>query len=278
MMSLSEQLNRLILHPSISEYIDLAYSVPRESDDPFLSYFGFNYREGKILNFKVYFEFHNLIEEKFIAKLLPETSLFLRHYPKDRLGKVHDENHTGVTFALKIDSDFNLTRYFHFLKNGKAVQLPLRLELTEKELNHLNNIISCEYSNKGEFPKHYFVIWDKDNMQKLLERFQVRIPEEITSLSHIEYTETEKFDKILLGIKNMDEQRSFIDKMPEDGIKELILSICKKYQLMTGSCGIYDDMKTKAIYFVNEKEQLYFTTNDTIATLKDSIFKTGIQI
>jgi hypothetical protein len=280
MKNIVYNINELICHPKIQEYIDLAYSIKRENDDPFLSYFGINYNGDEVVNFKVYFEFHNLLSKNDISKLLPDTDLFMEHYPKlySRLGKIQDKNHSWVTFAIKITPEGKITYYFHFaIPEGKALRLPSKIKLTSEEEGFMNNIVSCEYTGSKKFIKHYYVIWNKETLKHLVNRFDVRGLEKFKSFSHIEYTETEKFDKVMIGIRDPKEQTLYMDGLPEGKMKKFINYLCKRYDLMTGSCSVYDDGKTRGVYFALQNDKIFYTSIDTIESLRDTIFKTGIE-
>lgn len=274
------QLNKLILHPKVKEYVDLAYSITREEDDPFLSYFGINYRNNEIINFKVYFEFHNILSNEEISKLLPDTQLFLEHYEKAhiRMGKIHDSDHTGVTFAIKITPQGKITHYFHYGLPGRVQRLPQRIILNSDEESRMNNIISCEYSGGEQFMKHYNVVWDKDTTNYLLKKFEAESAANFPSFGHIEYTETDKFDKIMIGILDPKEQKKYMETLPDCEMKKFIKELCSRYGLMTGSCSIYDDQVTRGVYFALERKKLFYTSIDTIAALKNMLFKDGIQM
>jgi len=272
-----KQINELALHPKIKEYINNAYSIQREDDDPFLTYFGINYRNDEILNFKVYFEFHNKLSNEDLSKLLPNTDDLLEHYDKAGLGKIHDTHHMGVTFAIKITPQKKTTHYFHCIIPGKAGRLPEKIKLHDEEVNHMNNIVSREYTDNEVFIKNYNIVWTKKNLEKLVKRFNISNNIfKLKSFEHIEYTETDKFDKIILGIKDPKDHEKYVRSLPPSGMKSVINHICNKYNLMTASAAIYEDGETRAIYFVHKKDKIFYTTNDTITELRTSLFESGV--
>jgi hypothetical protein len=280
MNNIISQINKCVLHPTVMKYIDLAYSIEREDDDPFLSYFGINYKNDEVINFKIYFEFHNILSENDIEKLLPDTRLFLKYYKEAhiRMGKVHDPDHTGVTFAIKVTPEGKVTYYFHYGLPGKAQRFPKRIKLNADEESRMNNILSCEYVNGEPFRKYYNVIWDKDTTAYLLKKFGAESAANFTSFDHIEYTETDKFDKIMIGILDPKEQKEYMNTLPDCKMKNLIELLSLKYGLMTGSCSIYDDQATRAVYFALEREKIFYTSIDTITALKNTVFKHGFRI
>lgn len=274
---ITSELNKLILNKNIQKYIELAYSV-KQNGYPFMSYFGFNYRDNELLNFKVYFRFHNPLSSEEVLKLLPDNSHFLLHYDKAGIGKINDVYHTGVTFALKINTQGIITHYFHYLiydyKNEIPIHYPQKYLLKPGDDKMFQKINSVEYAQTKQLNKRYYTITDKIGVSELLKRFDIK--HHFTSLKHLEYTETEKFDKIILGIFSQEEQCSYMDSLPESCIKNMIKLLCEKYNLMTCSPAIYDDLRTRAIYFTLQDDTHFFSNKDTISHLKETLFTMGV--
>lgn len=259
---------------AVQDYIAAAESIHPGEGYPFVNYFGVNYRGDEVLNVKIYFSFFRRLKEEDIKKLIPNTEVFLKHYDKWLDAKTHDMQHTGCTFALKVTADLKPTYYFHYRLPGAAGKLPKNISLNQLEQNEHNNTISYEFNDDKVLEKNYYLLFDKTTVKNCLEKYKIDFLIKQNYLPDlIEYTETEKWDKIILAIADKDMQKKYMNSLPEKNMNQVINYFCNKYQLMTASSSIYNDLKTRAVYFLDDMPSVYLTNSNTIFRLKNTLFK-----
>lgn len=268
-----KQIEKITKNENLQAYIDNALSINFGNDYPYLSYFGINYNENGLLNFKVYFAFFRRLEKNEINVLLPDVRDFYLHYNDWEDSKLFDLKHTGCSFALKINTNEQITNYFHFRTNQLISDLPKKITLTNDELNLNQQTYCCEYNDSGTFNKNYSLIFDRKNIKTLLDRFKINFFDQSNYLPYlIEYTETEKWDKIILAIDDLKNHNKFKNEILDENIKEVIDYFSEKYGLMSASPGFYSDGKTRSIYFVEKNPKIYLQSTNTIQKLRNTFF------
>ncbi|MBI3520956.1 MAG: hypothetical protein HY062_16575 [Bacteroidetes bacterium] len=267
-----DKLKELYSHPVLRNYISNAIKIQGDSKD-YLSYFGINYNKGKLLNLKIYFTFFRKLTSDEVHQLIPDSTDFYKDYDKLLFDAEHTLSNTGCTFALKIDVNGNITYYYHYRLPGKAVKLPLKISLTEQEIEANNNTRCMEYSGEEVFPKDYYLLFSASNITKLLDRFKISFFKDHNLLPDvIEYTETSKWDKIIIGIDSPPIQEKFVKYISDKDMLDVIEFLCDKKQLMTASCSVYENSDTKAVYFCEKKDKVFLSNNNTIVTYQHDLF------
>lgn len=162
------------------------------------SLISFNFYKKKIYSFKIYCEVFRQFFPNEILKFLPTDKDF-NYY----LNFWDNSIHSSLCFGIKLDRKYNPINYFH-IKFGKYSS-----ELNEfKKLNIFKEItyknhklgISYEYRSINNFVKKYYVyFYNKLEIMYLLKKYSLE--EDVSIIDHIEYTEFNNNDKIIVVYK-----------------------------------------------------------------------------
>ncbi len=267
------QMELLISEHSVQQFIDNALSVPFGQGYPYLSYFGLNYDNDQLINIKIYFAFFRRLLPSEVGLLLPDSTGFYKNYLNWEESQKFDMEHMGCSFSIKMGMDMKPVYYYHFRTNQQIEMLPGKIILTDEELMRNQRTFCVEYKGTDVFNKNYFFIFDHANKKSLLKKMGVSFFENKHNLPYLlEYTETNKWDKIILAIDKVEEHETFRQEVLSHSINQLIDHLAKKYDVMSVSPGFYSDGKVRSIYFVDKNPLIYLQNTNTIARLRNTLF------
>ena len=220
MINFDKTIQDFLVHPKRIEYENNVNFI-LQGGKPDLVYYGINFDKEKIVNIKQYFVFFKRLKGDEINLLMPGSDRFLEYYHLYNPDENVHKNNTGSAFAIKMDMNYEMTYYGYYRVFGCVLGKPQYLKLTNEE-EAMAHPVSFEYKKEVELEKKYFIVTSEENKAQLSKKFMIdKYLEQINSeLNWIEYTETSKWTKILLGFKKNENLLEFIAKLNKNSFQE----------------------------------------------------------
>jgi hypothetical protein len=193
-MQIIEYLKELASRREVLAPLERYVGLKPAADYPYQDYIGVNFNKEKISGLKFYFSFYQALTSEISSVFLDEQLEFEKYKHLWQPQKYRDLNNTGFSFTLKTDENFNVTKGFHFRFPYNKEIFPATKSFRLDPSDLLNAGINFEYKNGQNLAKYYYYFHKVYNKH----RFAVRFDESfLCGADLIEYTESEKFNKII---------------------------------------------------------------------------------
>jgi hypothetical protein len=252
----------------VREFIARALDIPAGKNYPSHNYFAFNFRDDELVNAKIYFSFFRRLNDQEVSTVLPVMSDFKKYYPLWQHEPARHINHTGCAFAIKVGADFIPTYQFHFRFpwNQKLV-LPKLVTLGAEDMSSYHGI-SFEYKKQEQTEKRYYYLRNSPACLQVLKRFEEPFRDQL-----IEYTETDKISKIIHWFETVSQSRQYFRDYAGPRMNQLIDDMKEKYGCVALYPGVYQDKRTRSVYFFrpnNQTDRLFYDPiNNCIKTVEN---------
>ena len=273
MKSISEnRISELFNDSRVQSFIEAALRLSSERANPYLNYFGFNYTPEKITSVKFYVAFFHRLKEEEIKLLLPEPSDLLQYYDQWNESEKITADHTGCSFALKVSSDSSITNYFHLRMKGNGLfapyfGVPNHIRLSWSELQQYGGV-SHEYRNGESVKRLYFYLTDRITMSNAIKKCGDQFFLETDTLPNfIEYTETEKYCKLINGISDKNQLEAYLKFYSPNPMLSDITDFASRNGLMCVSPGKYEGAEVRSIYLIEANEQVYKRSSASLSRM-----------
>ncbi len=250
---LSDARDRLVKNQAWRAYVDGVYAIDQQ-DYPFLTYVGINFTKTAIRNFKFYFSFFRRLSPKELETVLPvpvaARQRFDAFYAKWQPTKNYNMIHRGVTFALKVGADGELTHYYHLRLPGRPGGEPSRLMLSLSDRNHHHGVCE-EFSGRDVSLKKYFYCRDQATIVRSLEA--AGFPDlvgEAPSVEWLEYIESDRRDKAAWITGNQTLLTALVERRGPPHLLGALEMFCRRLGFLPYGPGSSRDEADHSIYFV----------------------------
>jgi hypothetical protein len=258
-------------------------SIKNHADYPFQDYIGINFTENEIVSLKFYFAFYEPITEKISEKFLDnQTDLNAVKHLWLPTKKRQIEN-TGFTFTYKLNNKFEITKGFHFrFPFSNSVNFPQTKQFKLIPEDLMNVGINFEYQGGNKYTKYYYYFHKEYNRQKFAVKYKAPF---IAGASIIEYTESDKFNKIIAWDVCENNFYQTFQKENEWPIQKNINAFLNQHTGYYNKAfhGFYDNNQIRSMYYMNYKNVIHgefpgaSPINYQVFTVKDFIAKFLMQ-
>lgn len=260
---------RFLATPALVDFVKTMKTICSGDQNgcPTNNYFALNFNDAGPTSFKIYFAFYKKLQLEEILRVLPTTADIEPFYPLFEESKKRSINHTGLALAIKLDQQLRATYQIHFrFLYSPILPQPKFVKLSNKDYRFTQGI-SFEYTGAQTLRKNYYYLNGSAAYRAVLARFGGPDRNHL-----VEYTETEKWSKVIHWFYRNEDIQDYIQSSANSNYQNFIKWAESEYGVMARCPGVYDDQKTRSIYFFSHPPlgtdpQEFFGSTNTINRL-----------
>lgn len=214
----------------------------------------FNFKNKKIVNFKVYCEIFREFNDNEILQFLPESENFKKYFKF-----WNRELPSSLCFGIKINRKLIPTQYFHIKFIDTLLPEFKDCKIFKERPTFNRTGISFEYEKNKIVKKYYFYYTNKEDISYFLEKNNIN--EKIENVDHIEFTEFDTGEQKIIVVYHYQNFSSF-DVIREKfynvpSIKRSVEYFKQTHDILPSYIGIYKNTTLGIYWSISSKPLLY---------------------
>jgi len=221
----------------------------------------FNFKENKLLNFKIYCEIFRKFKKYEILKFLPTDKDFNYYF-----SYWDNTLSSSLCFGIKVDKDHLPTQYFH-IKLNRVIKEFTECKIYKERPTFKRTGISFEYTGSSVKKKYYFYFTESDDIEYFKQKYNLTL--DGGCIDHIEFTEFDNGDQKIIVVYSYKNEAAYsnIQKtfFHHTLIKDCVEYFTQDHDLLPCYFGVYKNNTIALYWSVTEKELKNVVNIDPLA-------------